>query len=194
MRRLSLFILLSCFSTKSISQDTYPAFQKKSHVIQLGYGVGNIWKWFLKEGISPEFDYKVKSTGPFALTYEYGLFRHLSIGIIGGYSVLKGRFDFYGQKVTDKLTSFSLLARANYHYLKWKKIDAYVGGGLGYYHFRYEALDPAGEPAPFHRVPGEFGYSLQLGARYFFSDVLGFYLEAGYVGGSVGQLGVSLRL
>lgn len=188
MRIVTLVILL-LFFMPAFSQKT--AFEKKRSTVSAGVGVYNIWKTFLRDAISyPPSTYKVSATGPFTVIYEYGITRKISGGIALGYSEIKGNFNGYGEKFDEKLTNFSALLRANYHIGKFKKVDPYLGGGAGYFAFKYEnSRNLSGDG----KIPSALGLSAQVGVKYYPVPKLGAYAEIGYVGGSVGQLGVAVK-
>ncbi|MEJ7625432.1 MAG: OmpW family outer membrane protein [Ferruginibacter sp.] len=182
--------LILCLCFKSFSQSE-KAFSKGNSVISAGVGIGNIWKTFLKNAFTyPPGTYNVKTRGTYTLVYEYGFSNRISGGLALGYSDVYGKFDGYGEKFTETLTNYSLLVRSNYHFGKIPKFDPYIGAGLGYYRFKYYNNKPGIVNS---KVPGSFGYSAQLGAHYYFSRHLGAYAEVGYVGGSIGQLGVTYK-
>lgn len=167
------------------------AFEKGNSIISLGYGIGNIWKAFLEDAVSyPDNTYKVSNNGTYTLIYEYGVTDRISAGLAVGYSEVEGTFIGFGEKFTEKLTNFSVLARANYHIGKFRKFDPYVGGGIGYYHFNYSNDRPGLVNS---KVPGAFGYSAQLGLRYYATPQWAAFGEVGYVGGSLVQLGVTFK-
>lgn len=186
-----LTVLLSFNSLRaSAQQNREPYYVKGSSVITIGHGIGNIWKTYLKQAINfPGITYKVSSLGPYALIYEYGFSKRISGGVAAGYSRITGKYSGFGDTYTDRLTIFSLLARANYHFLRREKWDLYAGGGAGYVNSQYANSDAQSK----RDAPGEFGYSGQLGGRYLLKDHWGVYAEAGYVGGSFVQIGLSLN-
>lgn len=182
--------------TKSFAQDE-TAYYQGSSTVSVGYGIGNIWKTLFKlAGAFSGGDYKVSTTGPVALTYEYGASENISVGVQLGYSKITGKYtdpdpDF---NYTESLTNFSALARANYHFGSSDKFDPYVGLGLGYYNFKYEYKEANGNTNnSTFAVPSAFGFSGQLGAKYYIASSFALYLEVGYVGGSIVQGGLTLR-
>jgi opacity protein-like surface antigen len=192
MKPMICLVFLVCFCWSATAQEQIH--QKKSSVISLGYGIGNVWKIFLKNGISPEYRqyYTVTSKGPYALTYEYGFLNKFSCGIQFAYSKVNGKAD--ALTIRDQLTTFSILVRANYHHTKWEWADMYIGGGLGYYDFQYEARDATGSDVYLgDRVPGVIALSAQLGARYYLTEYLGLNAEIGFVAGAIGQVGVAVK-
>lgn len=191
-RTVFIFIVLQFLNIHLKAQEV-GAFEKGSSIISLGYGIGNEWKGFLEDFTDyPDNSYKVTNNGTYSLIYEYGVSNKISAGIALGYSQVEGNFNGAGTgfTFTEKLTNFSVLARANYHVGKFEKFDPYVGGGIGYFHFNYENDRPEITNS---KSPGAFGYSIQLGLRYYLTSQLGAFAEVGYVGGSLVQLGASYK-
>jgi outer membrane protein W len=196
MKARTLIVILTflSISLNTQAQEEVKAFGKGTSVISIGLGIGNVWKSFLEDFTSyPENSYKVSNNGTFTLIYEYGVSKKISAGIAVGYSEVEGNFNGAGSgfTFTEKLTNFSLLARANYHIGSFKKFDPYVGGGLGYFHFKYSNDRPEINDS---KSPGAFGYSAQLGLRYYVLPQFAAFAEAGYVGGSLVQLGLTYKL
>jgi hypothetical protein len=164
-------------------------FQNHQQSLSIGHGIGNIWKSFLEKGVNIE-NYKIKSTGPINLQYDYVVFKNFSVGAIVSYSQIKGSYNNSGFVFSDQLTIFTALARVNYHFIKHKKLDPYLGGGIGYVYSKYQNnLNTKST-----NVPGELGYSAQLGINYFILKNFGLFGETGYVGGSFFQIGVVANL
>jgi len=190
--RFFLFIMVMQFflGTHLNAQSSKKKFAKKyTQTISIGHGIGNIWKSFLEKGISIK-NYKIKSTGPINLQYDYVMFKNFSVGAIVSYSQIKGSYNNSGFVFSDQLTIFTALARVNYHFIKHKKLDPYLGGGIGYVYSKYQNnLNTKST-----NVPGELGYSAQVGINYFMFKNFGLFGEAGYVGGSFFQLGVVANL
>lgn len=184
-------IFLVLISSAAMSQESPRAFEKGDFSVSLGYGIGNIWEKFLKDAISFPQNYTVSSKGPVVLIVDYNIHRRINIGVAAGYSETIGSYKGTSQQFEEKLTAFSALFRANWHFGNWEKFDLYAGGGAGYYHFNYSNNRNIIKP---NSVPGSFGYSLQLGASYYIFHHVGLYAEAGYVGGSLGQVGLKARL
>ncbi len=199
MKKLTLItaIFLMASSTSAFAQYDQ-AYTQGSSTVSLGYGFGNIWKTLFKlAGGFSGGSYKTTATGPVALTYEYGAAEKISVGIALGYSQVKGTYKDPSEpsyNYEESLTNISALARANYHFGQSDKFDPYVGVGLGYYNFKYKYKDAdGGTSGGSFAVPTAFGFSGQLGAKYYFSSNIGAYLEVGYVGGSIAQIGLTAR-
>jgi outer membrane protein W len=172
------------------AQSSKKKFAKKyTQTISIGHGIGNVWKTFLEKGVSIE-NYKIKSKGPINLQYDQEVFKNFSFGAIVSYSQIKGSYNNSGFVFSDQLTIFTALARVNFHFIKHKKLDPYLGGGIGYVYSKYQNnLNTKST-----NVPGELGYSAQVGINYFIYKNFGLFCEAGYVGGSFFQLGVVANL
>jgi outer membrane protein W len=176
----ALFILAA--STKSVAQDAAGAWGGKgSKVVNVGYGFGSIWKTLFKlSGAS------VKSTGPVALGFEYGVAEKIGVGVQLGYGQIKATSTSGSTTTEEKLTSFQAFARGNYHFGSSAKFDPYIGLGLGYGNFKYTTNNSSTSIS----VPSAFGFTGALGARYYFSTNIGVYAEIGYVTGSFAQAGI----
>lgn len=163
-------------------------FQKHRQTISLGHGIGNIWKSFLEKGVSID-NYTIKSTGPINIQYDYEVFKNFSVGAIVSYSQIKGFYNKNGFVFEDQLAIFTAFARVNYHFIKHKKLDPYIGVGGGYVHSKYQNNLNTSSTS----VPGEFGYSAQVGLNYFILNNVGLFAEVGYLGGSFVQMGFVLN-
>ena len=183
---VTVFYLGDSLNAQNFEEKYYPNHRQ---TIAFGHGIGNIWKSFLEKGVSIE-NYKIKSTGPINLQYDQEVFKNFSVGAIVSYSQIKGSYNNSGFVFSDQLTIFTALARVNYHFIKHKKLDPYLGGGIGYVYSKYQNnLNTKNT-----NVPGELGYSAQVGINYFMFKKFGLFGEAGYVGGSFFQLGVVANL
>lgn len=191
-KQLVIIFLLTCISTGIIAQANKNPVHEKGHVyVSFGHGIGNIWKSYLKQTISfPGISYKVSSLGPYSMVAEYAISNKISAGVAAGYTKITGRYSGYGDEFTDRLTIFSLLARANYHVFQNDRWDIYGGGGIGYVRSQYNNTGSNNG----RKAPGKFGYSGQGGARYLFNKKIGVGSEIGYVGGSFVQIGAFIRL
>ena len=187
---LYFFAMLFFFDATVLAQSSSKKLAKKNkQTIAIGHGIGNIWKSFLDKGVSIE-NYKIKSKGPINLQYDQEIFKNFSVGAIVSYSQIKGSYNNSGFVFSDQLTIFTALARVNYHFIKHKKLDPYLGGGVGYVYSKYQNnLNTKST-----NVPGELGFSGQVGINYFMFKNFGLFGEAGYVGGSFFQIGIIANL
>ncbi len=170
-------------------------------VINFGYGVGSVWKTLFK--ISAGFTgSKVTALGPVAAGFEYGVSDKIGVGIQLGYGNVKnvstdpgGNSNGGDLITTEKLSSFQVFARGNYHFGQSEKFDPYLGLGLGYGNFKYEISDNDASASPVFAfaIPSAFVFSGALGAKYYFATNFGIYAEVGYVTGSYIQGGIAIK-
>jgi len=184
-KNFAIFFLFFVSSLGVIAQEN----NAKKWTLSVGYGIGNVWVYFLKNNslINDLSDYKVNGMGPVTVCIENQVSHKISIGVSAAYSIVRGETKRF--LAEEQISIFTVLARANYHFGHSKKFDPYIGGGLGYVRSVYK--NNLSVPGP---VPGEFGYSAQIGSRYYVTKSFGAYGELGYVNGSFLQLGLCLQL
>jgi len=182
----TLFFLIDSAQAQEKNKKYYISHDQ---TLSIGHGIGNIWKSFLEKGVNVN-NYEVASTDPFNLEYTHEVIKHISAGAIISYSKINGAYNYNGFSFSDQLTIFTALARVNYHFIQDRKLDPYIGGGCGYIYSKYQNnLNTSNT-----NVPGEFGYTAQIGLNYFIFKNLGLFGEVGYLGGSFVQAGFVLNL
>lgn len=200
MKKVLFLAAILAISTGAFAQDDSGGAWagKGTKVVNAGYGLGNIWKSLFKFSFGFN-DNKVTATGPIALGFEYGVAEKIGVGVQLGYGQVKavatekdGIAAGKDYIETSKLTSIQALVRGNYHFGNSAKFDPYIGIGVGYGNFKFSVSDndPSYTSNYSIAVPGAFGFSGALGARYYFTPSIGAYAEVGYVGGSLAQLGL----
>ena len=198
---ICLFAIACFLFTNLKAQDDAAWMGQGSTVINLGYGIGSIWKSSFKllAGFTGS---KVSATGPVVGGFEYGVSERIGIGLQLGYGNVKNVSTDPGANsnggdliTTEKLSSFQVLARGNYHLGHSASFDPYLGLGLGYGNFKYEVTDNDSqqEPQTFFAVPSSLLISGVLGAKYYFATNIGVYAEVGYVTGSYLQVGLAIK-
>ncbi|MBC7536034.1 MAG: porin family protein [Ferruginibacter sp.] len=187
----SIQFLLLIATDSSAQPNTGKAYKKGHSTLTIGYGIGNVWKVFLDKIVDiPE--YKVKSSGPYTLVYEYGILQRFSVGAAAGYSRVRGKAEKY--QLADQITFLSLLVRANYHIWTTSALDPYFGGGIGINNSKYKNLDQHTIISnPNSKVPNTIDFSGQVGIKYFPAKKLGVNIEAGYINGAIILVGVTTR-
>ncbi|MCX6317087.1 MAG: outer membrane beta-barrel protein [Bacteroidetes bacterium] len=170
-------------------------------VVNLGYGVGSIWKTLFK--LSAGFtNSKTTAVGPYAVGFEYGVSEKIGVGVQLGYGSVKNVSTDPGANsnggdliTTEELKSLQIFARGNYHFGQSEKFDPYLGLGLGYGNFKLNSSDNDANYS-FNSavsIPSAFIYSGALGAKYYFTSNIGLYAEIGYVTGSYFQGGIAIK-
>ena len=175
-------IIVLTASSKSFAQDKPLAYTKGTSTISGSYGFINVWKTLL-ELYSSE---KIKATGPFVATYEYGISKKISAGISVGYTNVKDDY-------TDEFANWFFVARGSYHFKTSSKLDPYVGAGFGYYNFKFTS-DYITLSVPVFHAPTALAFTGEVGAKYYFYPKFAAYAEVGYVDGSIIKLGATFKI
>jgi hypothetical protein len=178
------------------------AFGKGSNILNLGVGLGGDYTYF-GGGYS--------STPNFIISYDNGTFGNVGPGTIslGGLFAYKGisysYTDFNTGYVYNQNWYYYIVGiRSAYHwnFTTSSRFDPYIGLMLAYYDigFKASSTDPEynnpHDPYYYYYANTYGSYmalSLYLGARYYVSDHVGFWLELGY-GCSNLSLGVCFKL
>lgn len=175
------------------------SFEQGTNVLGVGVGLGgNYGIGYSGSGVS--------QTPAIALHFDHGM-GELGPGIWGlggfvGYKSYKYEYDnifFNGNyRSSYKWTYLVVGARGTWHYNEWHendKLDTYGGLMLAYRAASYkdETKYPQGIVASSADTYSGISFTGLVGARYYFTDKIGAYLEVGY-GVSVLQLGLAVKL
>lgn len=185
-------------------------FQKKVHLISLGYGIPNYSGALfsdLKDRLN-EFDQS--GLGPIFLKYDYAITDHISMGLttrfstsVLEYPVIGVAYDSDGNPTaqntnyvhSQQQVSIAAMARFNYHFGTSRRWDPYAGMGLGYgYHIFSIDLDGdlGGNELTASRL-SPIAMEITAGARFFITPKLAVYGELGF-SQSLANLGITLKL
>jgi hypothetical protein len=208
MKKLFLSLtLISIFCLSGFAQSGKPlSYSKGISTLSAGYGAGIIWQGFIL-GADERPSAK---TGSFHIIYEYGLSDRTSIGVSVAYASVTEHYAYNNipnnyDDITNKLSSSSIILRANYHFGTSKKWIRYIGGGIAYNLFTYNytkiTTDSSTTPPtitkstsnPFFVGPHAITLNIQLGMKYYFTPTLGAYAELGFVNDSYLLLGLTYR-
>ena len=128
------------------------------------------------------------SIPPISASVEYaGLPIPLSVG--GYFGIARYTGSYWLFEYTQMYIAFG--ARAAWHFNFLSNLDTYAGVGIGYIMYSY-----GGEASSLNDLDldkGAFDFGGFIGARYFFTDIIGVYLETGYSGLTVVSAGLSLK-
>lgn len=128
---------------------------------------------------------------PFGASFEVGITDAISVG---------GNFDYlssdFGNAFGDfKFTALYFGARGSYHFnelfeIENEKIDVYAGATVGYRSFSWDDdfNDSLGDDYDSALFVG-----IYAGARYYFTDSIGAFLEVGDIGSTNARLGVTFK-
>ena len=162
LKKIALVVILTGFGMASSFAQTY---SKGDNLVNAGIGIGG--------GFGT----------PIGLSYEHGFTDKISGGAYAAYASKTTPTGFGDFKYTYILTA----ARASYHFdLGVDKLDPYLGVILGYNIASAKWTGAGAMPA---NSAGGVIYGGHAGARYFFSEKIGIFAEAGY---GVGNLNVGL--
>jgi hypothetical protein len=141
-------------------------------------------------GILP---YKM-SLPPISASVEYGLANiPLSIGGYFGYTAYDEELSAYSSY---KGTIIGVGTKANWHFNFVRNLDPYISVTLGWLIYKQEVTTTI--PYVNTKVDVEndlsaFFYGVNLGARYFFTNNIGAYIEFGYSAISVASAGLTVK-
>lgn len=148
-------VIIAVFMMIGLNTLNAQSFNAGTSVIQAGVGLGS--------------DFGL----PIGVSYEYGVSDKLGYGAYAGYS--SKTFPLVLDEYTVTYMIFG--GRANYHFYQTDKIDTYGGALLGYNAASAKWKGSSTLPTP---TVGGVVYSGVVGARYYFSDTMAVYGEAGY--------------
>ena len=159
-------------------------------MITLGYGAPSIVRAFLKYKTTRD-EVGVAGSGPYIFKSEFMVHKRIGVGVNLSYSQSRiywydVGYDTISQSYRDfefgiRANEFSGTVRANYHYIKHPKLDAYAGLGFGYGRFNMESYTLA-HTTQFsikYDVPKPLSLEATTGLRYFPLKNLGVYTEVG---------------
>lgn len=195
-----LFLSLAFAHNNSNAQ----AFEEGKNYASLSYGFGTFFgagfgasKTLIEKAGINVSDIRLSTIGPISAKYEYAVSRHLGLGLgINYISNDVNYLDSYtsnGYTVVNRYelnrTSVSFLARANVHFGDHKKLDPYLGAGIGYRYekwaqeYSFTSTDPNAKPSEnslpsFPGIP--FGFEATFGVRYLFTPNVGAFAELGF--------------
>lgn len=186
-----MLMVLATSSTFAKKKDEKKACVNKGNVmITLGYGAPSIVRAFLKYKTTRD-EVGVAGSGPYIFKSEYMVHPRIGVGVNLSYSQSRiywydVGYDTISQSYRDfefgiKANEFSGTVRANYHYIKHAKLDAYAGFGFGYGIFNMASYTLA-HTTQFsikYDVPEPLSLEVTSGVRYFPLKNLGVYTEVG---------------
>jgi hypothetical protein len=165
--------------------------ESKTLTTSVGYGFPSIIRSHVKS-LAINDNFRVRGSGPFMFKSEYKLNKHFGIGINAFYSTstvfwMSPAYDTVSLNYHDfefgiRGKEIGIGLRGNYHYLtRSKRLDAYVGLGLGLGKFRLKSYTKAHtiEFNASFEFPRPWTIELTNGIRYSATKNLGLYAEVG---------------
>lgn len=198
MKRILSTLLCLCGLSYAASAQYY---RLDNNYITAGYGFGSFIQSIQTEVEDVTSTYSTSATGPIYLKYERGLTGKFGIGIAVAFATFG--FDYTEKDASGTTTyshetdytTFSVLARMNWHFAEKEGFDPYIGIGLGYRdgNWTYKTNDPNGSDEIGTNISFPFGFETTIGARIRLSGGLAAYTEIG-LAKSVVQLGLTQRI
>ena len=206
MRKITIlficFLLFQSASAQSVTATEKPsAVSKGKNIINVYYGYRlNLVSSWLKN-YETQTGFSLKTFGPVGLVYEHLVTDNIGIGAEFGYDQMiwsytytdsyysgSGNYTTYTDTYKFKYSMMRIQFRANFHFAKSEKFDAYglisAGYRKGDYTYSYTTTDPnsasyntnsTGLLLPGAVIP--IGLKPGIGFRYFFTNNIGINLE-----------------
>jgi outer membrane protein W len=186
--------------------DTRSAFEINDTYISAGLGFGSL---FLNNSIGQyTANESLRNTGPFYAKIENAVSDRLGFGVNIAYSNVKYTRNYINYlyqgnetiQIVDPeevdINLVAILARINWHYGSNKKLDPYMGVGMGYRNISYRYIKRSkyntnDDFKNLNIVP--LGFEFTIGARFLFNESWGGFTEFG-LAQSVGQFGLVYRI
>ena len=174
-----IFTLVVMFACVSISMAQEDVFQKGDVVLGVGIGIGNTLNGAGYSSTIP----------PIVISGEYGitdaLIQQTGKGYVGvggylSYTANKYKYNIGGDDYGYKYTYMIIGGRGSFHYQFVDKLDTYAGVIAGFNISSGKAYGDWGSASYKVASNGGFVYSTFVGARYYFTDNIAVFAEAGY--------------
>ncbi len=170
-------------------------FDQGNIIFSFGYGAPNFPKNLTYFTSAAYNVISTKSLGPIHAKFEYAMSNRFGVGISINYvsAGLKTNYDSLGStyEAGFDYSSLAFNIRFNWHFYTENSLDLYTGGGLGYRAQNLTVYDANNSTKVPVLLP--LGLEFSVGARYFFTDFLGAYVEIGATK-SIIQGGLVVRL
>ena len=141
MKKFAFLFFLSCYCILLSAQESnQPLFREGVNNFYLGYGAGNFSQEFLRDiaGLNNDNnDVSYKTVGPLFIKYEHAFDDKVSMGF--NFAYMRNTISYREEGFLDSAyfynadlscTTWSILARVNYHIGDNDKIDPYIGLGM----------------------------------------------------------------
>ena len=197
-------LLATVAALATTTESRAQAFDEETNSVSVGYGfvttLGSINDSF------GDKDTDYSELGPIYVKFEHAVSDNLGIGLNLAYTTNEWAYRYDADSnsdgvndkqydATNKRVAWSALVRLNWHIGDNDRFDPYAGFGLGYRNstWTYSTTDPSGsESGVSIKNPIALGMEFTIGARYFFTENIGAYLEAG-AAKSVVQAGLAFK-
>jgi hypothetical protein len=177
-KKIGLFLVLAAIVAGGVSAqsnwyDSYAPGIDQNLFVNAGIGLG------------PTGGYKM-GLPPLSASIDFKLPISLPITLGGIFTFTQWKYSFYGYDFV--WNNIGIGARGMYHFNFVRNLDTYTGLTLGYV---IQTFD--GESGLGYNGVSFFLFGANIGARYFFTNTIGAYLELGYSGLQFLSLGLALK-
>ncbi len=197
-------ILIALLAHLTVFQSILSAqsFNRGDITFMAGYGfpnlIGSVFNAY-----ESQLGYTSSSLGPFYLKGEYAINKRLGAGINIAWANSQASYlikDFTPDSILSDFnakvnrSTYSILVRMNYHFGRSSRVDPYAGFGIGYRNAKWTFSDDDPNLSLSQSIPNliPLGFELTAGVRYYFTNLIGLYAEAGFSKAPV-QGGVILK-
>ena len=177
-------------------------FDENTNTISAGYGFVTLLG-AISESFDTYNDLKYSSLGPIYLKFEHAISDKVGMGLNVAYATNKWEYRYDDSSTgtaqqyteTTSRSTYSILVRMNFHFGESDKFDPYAGFGIGYRDAKWTVAStaPGGTSGTDLKTSVPFGFEMTVGARYYFAEHFGVYLETG-LAKSVVQAGLVVKL
>lgn len=191
-KKIGMAMALACIvggAAFALDWTAYPdSIAQGKWLINVGIGFGNpLYGDTIIPPISASVDYALPLGGlPFTL------------GLLGGVTMSEGKWSVVGYGYTYSYTGIAMAGRFGYHPdLGVKNLNVYADIALGYYIYSGKAEYSGSWGSTIQPDPTDYSrfyWGLNFGARYFFANNIGAFLELGYSALSYVTAGVSFKI
>ena len=195
-RTAPFLIALVAGVTLATPETQAQAFTEGSNNISIGYG-GVTVLGAISRNFDTYTDVNYTGLGPIYFKYERGVSENIGLGISFAYATNEWVYKYQildeSNTETTSRSTYSILARFNYHIGDSDKFDPYIGFGLGYRDAKWTSKSSGSTNSGVElKSVMPLGMEVTFGARYFFTENIGLYAEVG-AAKSVVQGGLALK-
>lgn len=198
MKRILTLVIVTIFLLPS-AETRAQAYRQDQ--VYLNAGVSFAFDWFRPTVGNFWNDYNYSFTPPIIVSVEKGLSEYFSAGVYGTHRSYGWDYRVSGFRHEDRYTRMSFGGRVSFHYvdllnehldlgLPAEEIDLYITGILGFNTYKESITRPSYRET---NRDVDFFIGPVLGARYFFTNNFGLYLEAGRGSLGLANGGITLK-
>ena len=187
-KKVLLVIALAAFAVGGVFAQEWnnysPAVAHNRLFVNAGIGIGPTGGWSMGvPPISASVDFKLSTPAP------------ITLGAVAMFTTWKRSDNMYYYTADITYTNTGFGVRGMYHFNFLETIDTYAGLTLGYVIQGFDVKASSGYTGIAGGYAGSnfFLFGGNIGARYFFTDLMGAYVEIGFSGLQFISAGITLK-